>query len=767
MKNNITLFLIVCFCSFCMLLNSTTYHIKQDGTGNFTTIQVGIDACVDSDTILVYPGTYFENLVIIEKAITLGSLYLTTGDESYISQTIIDGFENGCVIRIEDIPDWYEVYISGFVIQNGIGYQYNYPYSPDRVGGGIFVSESQITVKKCIAQYNKANESGGGIALANSTLYLSGSTIRFNHSDYAAGGLLIGYTSSSVSFDSEELNNIYLNYAGVGNDIFITHGSPYQEIIVDTFTVIDPAEGYYFVYPGSGGGGFPMPDHFSIDIQNAALDQVNSDLYVSPNGDNNNSGTSVAEPLQSIAFALAKIRSNSLFHKTIHIADGVYSPSLNYQCFPLHIKSYIDIVGESRDNTILDAELNDGLFRGEDPQSKYSIRNLSLINSRNFSDIELYENTDVEIENLLITGHQDDLWDTAECGISLNFNDIEINNIIIENNSFAGSVYFYSPKYSSEFKISNCIIRNNTPSTDYGCIQLFCYRSGSSSDSLIINILNTEITNNLDNGFEWSPRTSALLVDWNSKVNIINSTIGNNITLEQGAAVQLRDESEANVVNSIIYGNLPYQLCLNGTWGPNTLNANNSLIEGGIANILQIGYNYITWDDETMLDEDPLWLGPGAELPYALSTDSPCIDAGTLELPPGIELPEYDLAGNPRIVNGIIDMGAYEYQDSVSVLDNIQSSILNIQLSNYPNPFNPTTTIKLDHAESGKIELAIYNIKGQKIKTLMDAYSCKGHFEIIWRGTDENEKKVATGNYFAKLKVNGDIKAVRKLILLK
>ncbi|NQV17078.1 MAG: T9SS type A sorting domain-containing protein [Armatimonadetes bacterium] len=168
-----------------------------------------------------------------------------------------------------------------------------------------------------------------------------------------------------------------------------------------------------------------------------------------------------------------------------------------------------------------------------------------------------------------------------------------------------------------------------------------------------------------------------------------------------------------------------------------------------------------------MLDEDPLWLGPGAELPYALSTDSPCIDAGTLELPPGIELPEYDLAGNPRIVNGIIDMGAYEYQDSVSVLDNIQSSILNIQLSNYPNPFNPTTTIKLDHAESGKIELAIYNIKGQKIKTLMDAYSCKGHFEIIWRGTDENEKKVATGNYFAKLKVNGDIKAVRKLILLK
>nr|MBC8415061.1 hypothetical protein [Candidatus Cloacimonadota bacterium] len=82
-------------------LHSTTWHIKQDGTGNFTTIQEGIDACANSDTILVYPGTYFENLVIEEKYMTIGSLYLTTGDESYIPQTIIDGFHNDSVIRIE------------------------------------------------------------------------------------------------------------------------------------------------------------------------------------------------------------------------------------------------------------------------------------------------------------------------------------------------------------------------------------------------------------------------------------------------------------------------------------------------------------------------------------------------------------------------------------------------------------------------------------------------------------------------------------------
>ncbi|MCF7859431.1 MAG: T9SS type A sorting domain-containing protein [Candidatus Cloacimonetes bacterium] len=114
--------------------------------------------------------------------------------------------------------------------------------------------------------------------------------------------------------------------------------------------------------------------------------------------------------------------------------------------------------------------------------------------------------------------------------------------------------------------------------------------------------------------------------------------------------------------------------------------------------------------------------------------------------------------------------------DEVSVNEQTipHSSIQSYNISNYPNPFKPSgagrgpgTTIKLDLAESGKIELEIYNIKGQKVKTLLDAYSSKEHFEIIWRGTDDSKKKVSSGNYFIKLKVNGEEKAVSKCILLK
>ncbi len=111
-------------------------------------------------------------------------------------------------------------------------------------------------------------------------------------------------------------------------------------------------------------------------------------------------------------------------------------------------------------------------------------------------------------------------------------------------------------------------------------------------------------------------------------------------------------------------------------------------------------------------------------------------------------------------------MGAYEWQGVEAEEDEI-IPITQTKISNYPNPFNPSTTIKLDLAESGKIELVIYNIKGQKVKTLMDAYSTKGHFEIIWRGVDDNKRSVASGNYYIKLKVNGKERTVSKCVLLK
>ena len=90
----------------------------------------------------------------------------------------------------------------------------------------------------------------------------------------------------------------------------------------------------------------------------------------------------------------------------------------------------------------------------------------------------------------------------------------------------------------------------------------------------------------------------------------------------------------------------------------------------------------------------------------------------------------------------------------------------NYNLTNYPNPFNPFTTISFslttEHTES--TELLIYNLKGQKIRqyTIFN-----NQFSITWDGTDQTEKLVSSGVYFYQLKVDGKVVQSNKMLLLK
>ena len=112
---------------------------------------------------------------------------------------------------------------------------------------------------------------------------------------------------------------------------------------------------------------------------------------------------------------------------------------------------------------------------------------------------------------------------------------------------------------------------------------------------------------------------------------------------------------------------------------------------------------------------------------------------------------------------------------SVSVVADFNASSENllktndIQLTNYPNPFNPTTTITFElNTESSKnTELEIYNLKGQKVKSfLINPSTVQPINSIIWNGTDDNDQPVSSGIYFIKLK-NGNSEATKKIMLMK
>ena len=104
----------------------------------------------------------------------------------------------------------------------------------------------------------------------------------------------------------------------------------------------------------------------------------------------------------------------------------------------------------------------------------------------------------------------------------------------------------------------------------------------------------------------------------------------------------------------------------------------------------------------------------------------------------------------------------------VSVDDsNLNKIKYQLQLTNYPNPFNPTTTISFSIDIDSKVVLTIFNIKGQKIKTLANNEFISGFHSIIWDGFNESGDSVSSGVYLYKLNVNGKNEAMNKCLLLK
>ena len=86
--------------------------------------------------------------------------------------------------------------------------------------------------------------------------------------------------------------------------------------------------------------------------------------------------------------------------------------------------------------------------------------------------------------------------------------------------------------------------------------------------------------------------------------------------------------------------------------------------------------------------------------------------------------------------------------------------------SNYPNPFNPSTTITYSIPKDGLVRIGIYNIKGQKVKDLCKSEMLRGHHKVLWDGTDAKQRSVSSGIYFVKLQASG-VSSTRKIMLMK
>ncbi|MCK4654502.1 MAG: T9SS type A sorting domain-containing protein, partial [Candidatus Cloacimonetes bacterium] len=99
--------------------------------------------------------------------------------------------------------------------------------------------------------------------------------------------------------------------------------------------------------------------------------------------------------------------------------------------------------------------------------------------------------------------------------------------------------------------------------------------------------------------------------------------------------------------------------------------------------------------------------------------------------------------------------------------DNILIPIRTELTGNYPNPFNPSTTISFSLREADNVRIDIYNLKGEKVKTLIDNYMEAAYHTVEWNGQDDNNRSVASGIYFYKMKAGGRYTSTKKMILMK
>lgn len=132
---------------------------------------------------------------------------------------------------------------------------------------------------------------------------------------------------------------------------------------------------------------------------------------------------------------------------------------------------------------------------------------------------------------------------------------------------------------------------------------------------------------------------------------------------------------------------------------------------------------------------------------------------------------------NDEVINDVpftITYGADHFEAGASTLLEINQlsnlpDLINPETkiqSIYPNPFNPSTNIKYSVKVAGPVEVEIFNVKGQRVKTLVSETKAPGHYQVVWNGNNDQNKSVASGMYFCKLKTQ-DKQIIRKMMMIK
>ena len=235
---------------------------------------------------------------------------------------------------------------------------------------------------------------------------------------------------------------------------------------------------------------------------------------------------------------------------------------------------------------------------------------------------------------------------------------------------------------------------------------------------------------------------------------------------EQGSAIRLANGAEANVRNSILWGNSGKEIFDLG----GTAILSHVIVDGG-------------FEGNSVINADPLFVHPPDPGPdemwgtadddygdLRLQTSSPAIDFGLTEfLPPDAydldadgdtdEPLPVDLAGEPRVVGETVDLGAYEWQFPVAAESDVAVSAFTLDA--YPNPTRGPVTVSLRLDRSQWAEVVLFDVLGREVAVLHDGPLAAGRHALRLNAAD-----LPSGVYLLRLSVSAS-SATRRVVVLR
>ena len=415
---------------------------------------------------------------------------------------------------------------------------------------------------------------------------------------------------------------------------------------------------------------------------------------------------------------------------------------------------------------------------------------------------------DVVIDNQ----DQNSLWITSENNCRLlyieNNADVGISGIRLERGTadLGGGIYCGE---NSKVSLQNMIIRNNSAyqgggifCADHSKIKLVnsefiqnkAFRKGGAvyCSYSILDFSKVKITNNhagFKGGGIYSVKSHSTIINslivqneaivkgggiylFQSLSTINNVTMASNTAYYAGSGIYFSKGSRASLINCIMWNDFPDEICFSPGNLANTITISYSDIDGDSAGVITNNNGTLNWMDGN-LAENPVFCGFG-ENPCALFAGSPCIDTGTPDTT-GLNLPPFDIIGHDRIQDGdgdgvaVVDMGAYEFEgryggEGVLQVEGLQVTGYKLQV--FPNPTCGISYIKYTSPLTShisqvtyQVELAIFNINGNKIQTLVDKKQSSGEYTIQF-----NASTLPAGIYLVRLQAGEVIKTVKVVV---